>query len=249
MNKMIDIHNHSLPFVDDGARSYEESRANILYLKSCGVEEIVFTSHYIVDSDYSAPVEARREIFDKLSSNLSDLGVKFYLGNEVFINDISILKKLLKDGIITTLNGSKYILIEFPLRQKLQYVENVICDLNEAGYIPIIAHPERYSYIQNDYSQVYKLLEYNCFLQSNVSSIIGNYGRTAKKTVKRMLKDNLITFIATDFHRVGNVDKVNKSLKKLKRLLGEDKLDELIYKNPKAVIENGDIPNVVVEYK
>lgn len=249
MNKMVDIHNHSLPLVDDGAKSFEAARANIEYLKSHGIDSIVLTSHYIVESDYNANVEARRNLLEKLRTEVADLDIKLYLGNEVFITDSNTIKRLLQEGEITTLNGSRYMLIEFPLRQKLQYMENVICDLNEMGIVPIIAHPERYTFIQNDFSQLENILEYDCLLQCNLSSIIGNYGSSAKKLMKKLLKEQLVTFIATDFHRVGDVDKVGKSLKKLKKFVGEEYVKMLTYENPLKVLENDSISRKTISYK
>lgn len=245
---MIDIHNHSLPLVDDGAKSFEAARENIEYLKSHGVDSIVLTSHYIFESDYNSNVAARRDLLDKLKEQVADLDVKLYLGNEVFVADAETIKKLFREGEITTLNGSRYMLIEFPLRQKVQYIENILCDLNDLGFVPIIAHPERYTYIQKDFTQLDKILEFDCLLQCNLSSIIGNYGRSAKKTVKKILKRKLATFIATDFHRVGDVDKVGPSLKKLRKIVDEDYFRDLTELNPGKVLNNEEIPRAEIAY-
>ena len=176
MNNMIDIHNHSLPGVDDGAKTMEEAIANIKYLKSKGFKSFVLSSHYIVNTKYSSSVEDRKGILEQLKKSLEDDEIKLYLGNEVYINKGEVILDLLKRGQIRTPKGSRYILVELPLDHRLRHLENIICDLNVAGLVPVIAHPERYTYIQEDFEKIYDLLEFDCRLQCNLTSITGHYG-------------------------------------------------------------------------
>jgi len=239
MNKFIDIHNHSLPGVDDGAKSIDEAIKNIDYLKTLGITDIVLTSHYIINSKYNVGVEKRNGILNEIKNK--NLGVNLYIGNEVFISDAKSLIELLNNKEIITLNGSKYLLLEFPLNQELVYLEEVICDLNEKGLVPIIAHPERYTYFQKDYQKLLKLLEYDILLQCNIGSIVGRHGRGAKKLFKKLLIENKINFLATDFHHVRSDNLYMKAIKKLQKKISSDKYYELTYFNPKLVLENKDI--------
>lgn len=236
MNKIIDIHNHSLPGVDDGARTLEEAISNIRYLASLGVNDIVLTSHYILNSKYNSSVSAREEILKELKEHTKDLEVNLYLGNEVFISDSKTILKLLAKKEITTINNSKYLLIEFPLNHKINHLDEIICELNEAGITPIIAHPERYTYFARDITKLKELLEYDCLLACNIESISGVYGDTSKKLIKKLLKENLVNILATDYHHYNKF--LTKSLKKLSKILSEEQLEVLLYTNPKKIIEN-----------
>ncbi len=236
--RIIDIHNHSLPLVDDGASSYEVALENIEYLSNLGIKDIVLTSHYIYGTEYTKNVQERTGILENLKSMLNRSDIDLYLGNEVFINDAKTLKRLLQESEITTLNKSRYLLIEFPIRQRLQFIESTICNLNEMGITPIIAHPERYTYIQDDFNKIYNLLDYDCLLQCNILSFIGCYGPKAKKTIKRLLKENLVSFLATDIHRVPKKDDYTKAIKRLTKKITKEKFKKLTFDNPSAVLKN-----------
>ena len=115
MDKIIDLHNHSLPYVDDGAKDMKEAIKNIRYLHARGITSIVLTSHYIYNSKYSIELIDRKKIFDKLKEYFKDEDINLYLGNEVFICDSDILLDLIKKLKIATINRSRYLLIEFPI--------------------------------------------------------------------------------------------------------------------------------------
>lgn len=235
-NKIVDIHNHSLYGVDDGAKTIEDTIENIKFLKNYGVTDIVLTSHHIPESKYQSDVLTRKNILKEIKKETKEIGINLYLGNEVFVSNKII--ELLNTGKITTLNESKYILIEFPLNQALHHIEDVVCELNDYGLIPVIAHPERYSYFKENYNKIDSLLEYNCILQCNIESIAGKYGNKAKKLLKMLLKDNKVKVLATDFHHVSNTNMLDKSFRKLKKILTSDKLNELLYDNPLKIINN-----------
>lgn len=237
MNKMIDLHNHILPMVDDGSRDIDEAIESIKYLKSRGITDIVLTSHYIVDTSYCKTVSEREKILDELNKQI-DNDTNLYLGNEVYAADYKTLLSLLKENKITTLNKSKYLLIEFPMDQVLNRVDLLLCELNANGIIPIIAHPERYSIYKKHPEKIYELFEYNCLLQCNLGSISGQYGKQAKKCVKWLLKHDLVFALATDYHHIGKKDYISKAFKKLKWVISKNKIEELTYINPKKVLDN-----------
>lgn len=241
MDKIIDLHNHSLPYVDDGAKDMKEAIKNIRYLQERGITSIVLTSHYIYNSKYSVELIERKKIFDKLKEYFKEENINLYLGNEVFICDSDILLDLIKKLKIATINRSRYLLIEFPINQHIHHIDKLLCELNDKGIVPIIAHPERYLKYQKDYEKIYELLEYNCLLQCNLGSIGGQYGSKAKNYMKWLLKQNLVSFIATDFHHIQEKDIISKSFKKLDKIISKSKQEELLYKNAKYVLENRDI--------
>lgn len=241
-NKIVDIHNHTFPEVDDGASSFKEAYENLDYLSEY-VSKIVLTSHYIVGGEYKTNVQDRLEFMPTLAVKAKSLGIELYLGNEVYITDAKVLKELLDKKEIATLNDSKYLLIEFPLRQKLANLESIILELNERGITPIIAHPERYTYFQQNTNALDRLLDYDCYLQCNLTSVGGYYGRSAQKTVKKLLKAKKVAFLATDFHHIPKEKRIEKSLKKLRMIISKQEIQRLLVDNPNAVLKNESIQN------
>ena len=137
MDNYIDIHNHILYGIDDGSKSLEESIEILKQHKEMGFKDIVVTPHYIENSNYVTNNKEKEKLLNTLKNNVK--GINLYLGNEVFINNN--LEKLLKENEISTINNSRYLLIEFPMNQKLKTITDTIYELKIKGIIPVIAHP------------------------------------------------------------------------------------------------------------
>lgn len=239
MDNYVDIHSHILYGIDDGSKSLEESKEIIKQHIEMGFKDIVVTPHYIENSDYITNNEEKEKILKTLKKEFNDINI--YLGNEVFINNN--IEELLNNNEISTINGSKYLLIELPLHNKIKNATDIIYELRIKGIIPIIAHPERYEFVQKNPDSVDELIEEGAILQSNYGSIIGVYGEHAKKTMKKLLKKNVISVLATDIHFPNNKIYLNMDTirKKLTKIISEEKLKELTILNPKKIINNEDI--------
>ena len=146
---MKDMHSHLLYGIDDGSKDISESITLLKEAEKQGITELMITPHYIEDSKYNCNNKEKIKRFNELKEEVEKekINIKLYLGNEVLINE-NILK-LIKNKEITTLNNSKYILIEFPLGKMLYNTKDLIYNLIVKGYVPILAHPERYRIFQN----------------------------------------------------------------------------------------------------
>ena len=239
----IDIHSHILYGIDDGSKSIEESINIIKEHIKMGFTDIMVTPHYIENSKYETNNIDKENILKTLKQELKkqNININLYLGNEVFVNNN--LEELLKKKEIATINNSKYLLIEFPMNEKPKDINNIIYELKIKGIIPIIAHPERYDYVKKNPNLVLEWIEEGALLQSNYGSIIGVYGSGPQKTIKKLLKKDLIEFLATDIHYPNNKIYLNmdKIRKKLKKLITEERFIELTNTNPKKIIENKEI--------
>ena len=236
MDKMIDIHTHILPGVDDGAKDIDESIQIIQYLYEKGITDIVLTSHYIPNTKYNYNQIARDRILANLREKLNNNQVRLYLGNEVYLSE-NILD-LLEQHEISTINNTRYMLIELPLTGYVNNLQNILCELTDYGIIPIIAHPERYEFLQKNPKRICELLEFNCLLQCNVASLTGKYGKKAKKLIKWLLKNDLVQFVATDTHCIEEESILENAFKKLKKLVGSVKFEELTLRNPFKMLRN-----------
>lgn len=238
---MIDMHSHILPGIDDGSQSIEESIKIIKEAKEAGFTEIVSTSHYIEET-YKSSKHEREELIENINKELEreNIDIKIYNGAEAYIS--TNLTELIQKEELPTINESKYLLMELPMHSQILYLDNIIYNLKTNGITPIIAHPERYSYVQKNPKVLQDLINKGVLFQANYGSIIGRYGKDAEKTVKKLLKNNMIHFLGTDTHRSGSVYiQMDKILKKLEKLIGKEKLEILSKTNPQRVLKNEDI--------
>lgn len=147
------------------------------------------------------------------------------------------LEDLVKSGTVIGLAGSKYILIEFPMNAKVKYIDEILFLMQGMGYKVIVAHPERYNVVKENINYAKELIEKGCLLQCNFGSIVDIYGKQARKTIKKLLKLDLVTFLASDTHRPQTVYKMMPEIiKKLKKVISEEKIHELTTENPKKII-------------
>lgn len=238
---MKDLHSHFLYNVDDGSKSLESTLFMLKNAKDNGVCDIVFTPHYIANTKFSSPKANNLEIYNAIQDIADYMGINIYLGNEVFC-DPDILKYL-KEGKISTINDSRYLLIEIPMNSKMNNAKNIFFELISNGIIPILAHPERYTAYYNDMEFFYELRTMGVLMQINFSSLVGEYGPQAKKMAKDLLKYNLVSFVGSDIHSENDkrYNDVAKAMKIIKRIVGPTKFLEITEKNFDKVINNEDI--------
>lgn len=238
---MKDLHSHLLPGIDDGCNDITESIELLKQAQEQGITDLVLTPHYMEDTKYSANNKEKNKRFEELKKEAKKAGIEInlYLGNEVYITET--IKDLLNQQEITTINNSKYLLIEFPLGNMLYNSKEILYDLVVSGYVPILAHPERYRIFQRHKDHIDEYLRMGVLLQGNYKSLFGKYGKDAKKTLIYFLKNNKITFLASDCHHDKDF-KIKKLKKKLKSITKSDNMvEDLLENNFNKVILNENI--------
>ena len=166
-----------------------------------------------------------------------NIDVKLYLGSEIYVTNNII--EIIEEQKASTLSYSRYVLFELPLRSEIRNLKTILYKLIEKGCIPIIAHPERYQFVQESPERLEELIDMGVLLQANYGSIIGLYGNPAKKTVKRLLEKNMIHFLGSDVHREKTIyPQMNEILKKIKKIVGQERLEEITTINPKVILQN-----------
>lgn len=207
---MIDIHSHLLPFVDDGSNSLEES-VNLLKKEiDEGVSKIILTPHFNT-GEYNLSRKDIESAFLDFKNNVKNQGIdaKLYLGEEVFCNKK--IYDLIKNNEVITMNNTKYLLIEFDYFEDTDAYDYCY-NLLSFGFTPIIAHVERYRYL--DIDRIFELKDLGALIQINASSVIGEENRALQKRMFSLIKNNLIDFVATDMHLMRN-----SSLKKAQNVV------------------------------
>ena len=235
---MIDVHSHLLYGIDDGSKSIDESISIIKYLNEIGIKDIIITPHYINYSSYNSTKENNLMLLSKLKEEIkkNNINTNLYLGNEIYIDEN--ISELIKNNIISSLNDSKYLLIELPMSGEKENYIDIFSDLINEGYIVVLAHPERYTSFQKDFNKIYELNDIGVLFQCNIGSIIGEYGKSPKKVLKRMLKEDLVFMFGTDIHHKKDDNNfLDKAKKKLKKYISEEKLDDLLENNAKKIIK------------
>lgn len=233
---MIDIHSHIIPGVDDGARSFEDSVKIVKYLSAFGVTDVVATPHYVAETKYSYPREVHLKKLDELKAKLSEaeVDVRVWLGNEIYINDK--IDNLVRDGVLSPLADSKYLLVELPLDEEYPNYAGYLHQLILFGYKVVLAHPERYAIFQENYNLAVELYELGVYFQCNYGSVVGKYGIKAEQLVRRFAKDKMIFAFASDIHSVWHKDYIKMAMRKLKRYYNDRELVQLTTVNPGQIL-------------
>lgn len=234
---MIDIHSHILPGVDDGASSLESSLRIIREAVRNGVTDIIATPHYINETIYVSPCADNAKILSELKKAVKaeKIPVNLYLGNEIYIDGDIV--DLIKAKKITSLAGSKYLLVELPLNEEFPNYEEYLRDLISRGVKVILAHPERYVIIQKDYKIAQELHRLGVLFQCNTGSLIGVYGKREQKLVRKLAKDKLIFTFASDIHHRRGDENWQKAMKKMAKLYTPAEIKRLLVTNPGKILE------------
>lgn len=235
---MIDIHTHILPNIDDGATNIEETFNLLKEAKKVGFEAVVLTSHY--RKGYYETDTPEREVWvNAIYENLKakNIDINLYLGNEIYLSDEMI--KYMEDGKASTINDTSYVLFEMPLYEEPENLYEMVNHMQQYKIVPILAHPERYEFIQNDPDLIYDLIEKGVLMQADYGSIIGQYGEKTKIMVRKLFENNMIHMLGSNVHRQETVyPRISQCIKKIKEIVGEEMLEKLTTTNPKLVLNN-----------
>ena len=241
---MIDIHNHIIAGVDDGAADIEESLEMLKLAENDGTEIIFATPHYI-KGVFETDFKTVRKETERLKQLAQEKGIKIDIacGQEIML-DNSVIDGLL-EGNLKGLNDSGYILVEFPMDKLPEGYADSLYELRIREYVPVIAHPERYKYILEKPSRINKFIKEGCLFQLNAGSITGRFGKEVKKLSQTLIKNGLCSFIASDAHgaesRTPHLKEAAESINSM-----DSKLLLRIYKNLSALMAD---EKIVYDYE
>ncbi len=242
---MIDIHTHILHGIDDGSESLEISLEQLKIMQNSGVDTVIFTPHYIRNS-YHNTKEVIREKFDELKSAAEKEGINLnlYTAAEVYLEK-DIIQDIEKEDF--TINNSRYVLVETSLSEFPSDLYQILYDLVVKGYKPILAHPERYSNVANDFEIAQDIINRNIYLQINAGSILGNYGKHVQKAAWHLLEYGYAHFLASDNHCKTQEYILPKAMEEIAKKFDDYFVELLTEINPRKVLQNKDIPYFYLE--
>lgn len=239
---MIDIHNHLLYDIDDGAPDVDVSIKMCIDAAQNGVETIVCTPHFYKYDLLQDFVAVRDRRIERLRNILEDENISLTLlgGAELFLSD-KIFDAENLDAL--TIQGTNYMLCEFPLGPfNAQKVPLWIDELIERGYRPILAHPERYVELHRNFNIIDELLARDVIFQVNIDSLLGKNGIKPQGMAIDMVKRKIAKLIATDAHDPDfRHTRIKEKFEKLPDLITEEMLNYCLIEAPTKILKNKEI--------
>lgn len=213
---LVDVHSHLIPAIDDGVQTLEESINIIKEMKNLGFEKLITTPH-IMSHKYPNTNDTIKKGFEIVQEEVIkqniDIELEFaseYYYDEHFLNLIN------KNDLLTF--GDNYVLFELPYSPYKSTtpplgIEQTVFELQNRGYKPVLAHPERYMYYTERFDRLLKLKDHALLFQMNANSFGGFYGKTAQKNAQRIVKEGLVNFIGSDIHNKKYLENFSKVIK------------------------------------
>ena len=236
---MIDIHSHLIPEVDDGSQSLEESLSLLKQAEQDGITELITTPHFMKNGEFRIKASELVQRLSELKQAYTG-SIKLHLGNELYIHPD--LPELLEKGEVLTLAESDYILVKFPFQNYKDEYDEILYELS-LKYRIVIAHPERYSYVQEDPNFCLRWLNEGYYLQANQNSL---FKKETNKTLIPMIENGFVSFMASDAHNEHRLCVLSEARKLLEEEFGERFAVQLTQENPEKILMNEPI---VQEYR
>ena len=208
----IDLHSHLIPGIDDGAKDMQESLALLKALEDLGYKKVITTPHIMVDTYCNT-----KEIIDDGLNKLRVAAKK----NNLSITIDAAAEYYLDDGFLAHLHGGKvltfgdnYLLFETSYMAKPLSFDDTVDTIIALGYKPVLAHPERYRYIDDLKTEYQVLKDKGIYFQVNINSFGGHYAKDAKMKAEYLSKHGMIDFLGSDIHHIKQVSTLKKTMQK-----------------------------------
>lgn len=219
-DNFTDIHSHLLPGIDDGSKSLEDTFSLVKGLKQLGFAQFTATPHiikHVWENTRTSIENAEKVVLEGFQK--SDKTINLGIAAEYMMDDSFV--KLFKSEELLTIKDN-YVLVEMSYLNAPIQLYDIIFELQVAGYKPILAHPERYVFYHENFSEYQKLKKAGCLFQLNLLSSVGYYGKYEAETAQKLLEKGMIDFVGSDVHHQKHIDSFQK---------------KLVIKNPLPLIE------------
>ncbi|MGM9477943.1 tyrosine-protein phosphatase [Pedobacter sp. GSP4] len=219
-----DMHSHIIPGIDDGAQTLNDSFLMAKKFKALGYHKLIATPHIMADYFRNTPDTIHRGL-DALRNGLKDIGLELEVDAAAeYYLDETLEKKIRQKEVLTF--GGNYLLFELSYINAPQNLIDFIKMMQDAGYKPILAHPERYPYYYGAFENYHQIRETGCLLQMNTIALTGYYGSGAKKVAEEMVENHMVDFIGSDMHHLKHAAALEDSLTTpfIENLLSQEQL-------------------------
>ena len=214
----VDIHSHILPEIDDGPKDVNQSIELIKEMKKLGFAKIIGTPH-TYPGLYENSIESIKGAYKKvIEKGIKDIDIDF---SSEYMLDNTIIEKVRNKKILSLKDN--YVLVEMSFISKPIGLYELIYEMKVNGYLPVLAHPERYLFMEG-LDEYNKLKKFGCLFQANLLSFTNHYGKRVNDRLNKLISKNLIDFVGSDIHNTNHVlsfdKKINISrIKDLERII------------------------------
>lgn len=231
---MIDLHCHILPQADDGSQSLQDSLDMARLAVESGVTAMAATPHCV---DGGTSLVRERVVLLREALEEAEIPLRLYMGMEIYGTRST--AQLLREGRLYTLNGSRYPLIEFGFRGTGERETDILADVIREGYVPVIAHPERYEYIQDNPERINQWKRMGCFFQINRGSFLERFGRRAYYMAMELTRRGFTSVVASDGHSPRmRTPWMGDMARFLEKEFSSAAAAYLLWHNPKKILKN-----------
>jgi protein-tyrosine phosphatase len=207
----IDIHSHLLPGIDDGAKTFEDTLRLTKALESFGVTQFVTTPHiiqHVWENTHEQIMDTKNNTVIELTKN--NIQLPFQAAAEYLMDDQFV--RLFQSKELLTLKDN-YVLVEMSYINAPIQLYSILFDLQVAGYIPVLAHPERYLFYHNNFNEFAKLKKAGCLFQLNLLAVVGYYGGNIAKIAEQLLQKGMYDFVGSDVHHDNHIAAFDQKIK------------------------------------
>jgi protein-tyrosine phosphatase len=208
---LVDMHSHLLPGLDDGSESLKDSIILIKEFIAMGYKKLICTPHIMGDFYKNTP-EIIFEKLEELRNEVKKEGIEIqleaaaeYYLDEWFMDRLDNKKNLLAFG------GGEYLLFETSYINSSAYLNEALFKIKSLGLKPVLAHPERYTYLYENFNKFVEIYEKEVFFQININSLCGYYSKASQIFAQKLIENNMVTFIGSDCHGIRHIEALKKS--------------------------------------
>ena len=235
---MIDLHTHILPGIDDGSSNMETSVEMISMAYMSDVKHICVTPHCYPGLFNNYAGDRMDQLWAQLVSRIKTerIPVHLYRGMEIMATEN--LPEYLCDRRVWTINHTDYFLVEFEFDEDPSWCSDILHQCSKKGFKPVIAHPERYFFIQKNPEIAYNWYKAGYGIQVNKGSVLARFGYSEKRTAESLINHRIVTCIASDAHNTSTRStSMTKLRKHLVKAYGEEYTNLLLKENPRRILE------------
>ena len=208
---MVDVHSHLIPGIDDGSSSMEESLELIRTMSGMGYQKIITTPH-VMNDFYPNTAEDISSRLQRLRTHVEAAGIDMEVeaAAEYYLDEH--FMQMLEDGKRLLTFGDNYLLFETSFLNEPAYLHEGIFQILSNGMKPVMAHPERYVFLQNRPEMLEDLMSRGLLLQLNTISLTGYYSKAAKKLAELLIDEKAVSFLGTDCHNRKHLDMMMETI-------------------------------------
>jgi tyrosine-protein phosphatase YwqE len=209
----VDMHSHLLPGLDDGAASLEESLELLRAMRELGYRKLIMTPHIMGDFYRNTPAGVQAALM-QLQAAATGAGIELELecAAEYYLDE-SLTRKLEAGEELLSFGGDRrFVLFETSYINEPFNLQEVVFQLKANGYQPVLAHPERYTYLYGRFSELEKIREQGIFLQVNLNSLVGYYSSGAKRVAEKLIDAEMVDFAGSDAHNLKHTASMQRVL-------------------------------------